>query len=139
MTQERTTIPVELLFHLEVDLGTRDTISDARVVVNVDGGRFEGPRLRGTVDGPAGDWLTLRGDGSAKLDLRATLRTDDGGLILMTFLGIAIITVDGSQARAAPLFETGDPRYAWLNRVQAVLIGGRRGLSRGVYNCYALL
>ena len=143
MTHEQTTIPVELLFRLEVDLGSRDVIGDGpqgtRVVVNVDGGRFEGPRLRGTVEGPAGDWLTLRGDGSARLDLRATLRTDDGALILMTFVGITIITEDGSQARAAPLFETGDPRYAWLNRVQAVLIGGRRGQSRGAYDCYALL
>jgi hypothetical protein len=143
MTQEQTTIAVDFLFHLEADLGSREIISDGpqgtRVIVNVTGGRFEGPRLSGTFEAPAGDWLTLRSDGSYKVDFRGTLRTNDGALILMTFFGIGIVTEDGSQTRGAPLFETSDPRYAWLNRVQTVIIGGRRGQSLGVYDCYALL
>jgi hypothetical protein len=143
MTHEQTTIPVEFLFHLEAELGSRDYLKDApqgtRAIVHVTGGRFEGPRLKGTVQGPAGDWLTVRGDGSYKLDVRATLRTDDDALILMTYNGIGIFTEDGSSIRGAPLFETGDPRYAWLNRVQAVSVGGRRGESLVVYDVYALL
>ena len=143
MTYEQTTIPVELLFRLEAELGSRDYIKDGpqgtRAIVKVTGGRFEGPRLNGTVHGPAGDWLTVRGDGSYKVDVRATLRTDDDALILMTFTGIGISTADGSSTRGAILFETGDPRYAWLNRVQAVLVGGRRGETLGVYDVYALL
>jgi hypothetical protein len=53
------------------------------------GGHFEGPRLRGTVlaDGSA-DWLLLRADGVLELDLRATLRTDDGALISMKSFGV---------------------------------------------------
>ena len=138
MTKEQTTIPVEFLFRLEAELGSREVISEGpqgtRVIANVTGGRFEGPRLKGTVEVPAGDWLTLRSDGSYKLDVRATLRTDDGALILLTYFGIGIPTEDGSMIRGAPLFETGDPRYAWLNRVQCVSIGGRRGTSLVVYD-----
>jgi hypothetical protein len=143
MAQERSSIPVEFLFRLEAELGSRDSIEDGpqggRRIVNVTGGRFEGPRLRGTVQVPAGDWITVRDDGSYKLDVRGTLRTDDGAHILMTYMGIGITTETGSSIRAAPLFETGDPRYAWLNRVQAVSIGGRRGVELVTYEVYALL
>src|SRR5262245_26936114 len=115
MTQEQSTLPVEFLFRFEADLGSRDTIKDApqgtRAIVNVTGGRFEGPRLKGTLGVPTGDWVTVRGDGSFKLDARVTLRTDDGALILMTYNGIGIFTEAGSSNRTAPFFETGDPRY----------------------------
>src|SRR5262249_13019553 len=65
-----------------VPLGTRRTAP-------ISGGIFEGPRLRGTVL-PAGsaDWQLLRADGVLEMDLRATLRTDDGALISMRSLGL---------------------------------------------------
>ena len=54
------------------------------------GGHFEGPRLRGTVlPGGSADWLLLRADGVLEMDLRATLRTDDGALISMTIVRLA--------------------------------------------------
>jgi len=34
-----------------------------RVIVDASTGTFEGPRLRGTVSGPGGDWVTVRADG----------------------------------------------------------------------------
>ena len=53
------------------------------------GGEFEGPRLRGTVlPGGSADWLLLRADGVLEMDLRATLRTDDGALISMRSFGL---------------------------------------------------
>lgn len=59
-----------------VPLGTRRTAP-------LSGGDFEGPRLRGTVVAAASaDWLLLRADGVLELDLRATLRTNDGALLL---------------------------------------------------------
>ena len=39
--------------------------------------------------------------------------------------------------RSAPLFETGDARYAWLTRVQAVGVGQRVGTTI-TYDIYAL-
>ena len=53
------------------------------------GGSFEGPRLRGTVPpGGSVDWLLLRADSVLELDLRATLRTDDGALVSMRSFGL---------------------------------------------------
>ena len=43
-------------------------------------GRFEGPRLKAAVQIPAGDWITNRADGSYRLDVRLTLKTDDGAV-----------------------------------------------------------
>jgi hypothetical protein len=143
MEQPPTTIPVEFLFRLEGELGARAVINDgpqgSRVIRNVTGGRFEGPRLKGAVEVPAGDWVTRRADGSVKLDVRLTLRTDDDAVILMTYTGIGAWQEDGASIRTAPLFETGDARYAWLNRVQAVGIGHSEGDSLVVYEVYALL
>jgi hypothetical protein len=39
--------------------------------------------------------------------------------------------------RIAPLFETGDSRYVWLTRLQAVGVGERVGTT-GKYDIYAL-
>ena len=99
-----------------------------RVVAIVTGGTFEGPKLRGTVDDSGGDWVTLRADGSIKLDVRALLHTHDGAEIFMHYEGIGLRQEDGSLKLAtAPLFETGDERYAWLNHVQAVSAGASSG------------
>src|SRR6476620_8657813 len=53
------------------------------------GGTFEGPRLRGTIlTGSSADWLLLRSDGVLEMDLRFTLRTDDGALVSMSSFGL---------------------------------------------------
>ena len=58
-----------------VPYGTRRTVP-------LSGGGFEGPRLRGTVlSGGSADFLLLRADGVLEMDLRVTLRTDDGALM----------------------------------------------------------
>ena len=105
------------------------------------GGTFDGPRLRGIVlPGGSADWLLLRADGVLELDLRATLRTDDGALISMRSFGLrhgppevlAAIgrgeVVDPARYyfRTTPRFETAHPSYAFLNRVVAVASGDRR-------------
>jgi hypothetical protein len=111
-----------------------------RVTAPIAGGHFEGPRLRGRVLPGGGDWTLLRSDGVLELDLRVTLQTDDGVLIHMTSFGLrhgppevlaALVRgdhVDPSTYyfRTTPRFETGDPRYAFLNRLLAVSSGDRR-------------
>lgn len=124
----RTTLPVAHLFTLVAEVAAPQLIEGgpqgSRMIVNVPGGHLRGDRVRGTIVGPTGDWLTLRPDGSARLDVRALVRTDDGALILMTYNGIATPKPGGGlSVRAAPLFETADARYAWLNTVQAISIG----------------
>jgi hypothetical protein len=105
--------------------------------VQIVGGRFEGPRIKASVQTPSGDWITNRPDGSYRLDVRLTLKTDDGALLLVTYNGIGHATSTGASLRAAPLFETGDSRYAWLTRLQAVAVGERVGTAL-TYDFYEL-
>jgi hypothetical protein len=125
--------------HLEI--GTRTVIENGpqgkRTIVSVVGGRFEGPRLKASVQGPAGDWVTNRADGGTRLDVRLTLKTDDGAVILMVYNGIGQPTNTGFSLRTAPLFETGDSRYVWLTRLQAVGVGESAGATVK-YDIYAL-
>jgi hypothetical protein len=90
----------------------------------ITGGSFEGERLRGIVLGGA-DWVTAAADGTFELDLRLTLKTDDGALIHMTFAGVRDDT--NHYFRTLPRFETAAPKYSFLNRLLAVGVGdGRR-------------
>jgi len=113
-------------------------LGDRRVVV-LEGGTFEGSRLRGTVLKGGTDWILGRTDGALQLDVRLTLKTDDGELIGMTYRGVRhgpaeVIerlnrgdTVDASEYyfRTAPFFETSSAKYGWLNRVVAIATGHR--------------
>jgi hypothetical protein len=143
MAEGQAVIAVQYLGKITFDIGTRRLIQDGpqgtRALVPVLGGRFEGPKLRAALTPPAGDWITMRPDGTHRLDVRVTWATDDGAVILMTYNGIGHLTESGGTIRMAPLFETGDARYAWLNRLQAVGIGGRTGEERVEYEIYALL
>ena len=134
-------LDVDHLFTLtaEVGISAESVISGgpagSRTIANVLSGSFSGPRVKGTVVPPGGDWVYVRESGSVKLDVRLLLVTDDGASILMSYNGIGR-TVDGElQLRTAPTFETGDERYAWLNDVQAVALGvsGKGTVSYEVY------
>ena len=107
----------------------------------ITGGTFEGPRLRGTVvPGASADWLLLRSDGVLELDLRVTLHTDDGALISMRSFGLRhgppdviaamgrgeVVDPSTYYFRTTPRFETGHPKYAFLNRIIAIGSGDRR-------------
>ena len=131
----------EYLGRLRAEIGTRTVIENGpqgtRTIVQIVGGRFEGPRVKASIETPAGDWITNRADGSYRLDVRLTLKTDDGALILVTYNGIGQTTEGGASLRCAPLFETGDSRYAWLTRLQAVGVGERLGTTVS-YDIYAL-
>lgn len=143
MAEAQTSVPVEYLGRVTFEIGTRVIIEagpqGTRAIVPVVGGSFEGSKIHAHLSAPAGDWITMRSDGTYKLDVRVTWITTDGAAILMTYSGIGQLTETGSTIRSAPLFEVGDPRYAWLNRIQAIGIGGRTGESRVVYEIYALL
>ena len=134
-----------LLMTLHVKVGTLLNIGavpcGTRRTALLGGGTFEGPRLRGTIlPGASADWQLLRPDGVLEMDVRFTLRTDDGALILMRSFGlrhgppdvIAAIgrgeTVDPSTYyfRTLPRFETAHPAYSFLNRLIAVASGDRR-------------
>lgn len=112
------TVTIRLKFGQPIPKGPAGT----RIVVEVLEGRVEGERIKGTLEGPGGDWFVVGPDGTGTLDVRAQIRTDDGALVYAHYLGRTDgrEAVKGAPMYVAPTFETGDERYAWLNRIQAV-------------------
>jgi hypothetical protein len=129
------------LFDMVVDLHPRQDFDQGplgrRVLFGSAGGTFEGETLRGAVLAGGGDWALFRANGVMTLDVRLTLRTDDGALVLMTYGGRWVTPPELREAmsdqgrrheidpahyyfRTNPLFETGSDRYAWLNDVVAI-------------------
>lgn len=108
-----------------------------RRIFDVTGGSFEGPRLRGSVQASGGDWILLDADGVGRLDVRATLETDDGARLYVQYYGVIVMSPKVQEALGrgegtafgdtefftTPRIETGDPRYAWLNRLVCVAEG----------------
>jgi hypothetical protein len=70
-----------------------------RTVVNVGGGTFEGPKLKGTVIGPGADWPLRVSDTLRVLDVRTLLVTDDNAKIYTTYRGL-IHTPPGGELLA---------------------------------------
>jgi len=110
-----------------------------RRIVNILGGTFEGPKVKGKVLPGGADWQIIREDGFTEVDARYTLQTDKGRLIYVSNIGMrhappdvmkrlnAGETVDPSLIyfRAVPKFETADPDLAWLTRSIFVATGER--------------
>jgi hypothetical protein len=110
-----------------------------RVVVPVSGGTFDGPRLRGTVIGPGGDWIDARPDGSSVLDVRVLLQTHDNRKIYMHWRGIYYAPPGSAPyARILPMFETGAGEYLWLNHIVAVGVH-RTQPGKVAYRVYQIL
>ncbi|MEG3123649.1 DUF3237 domain-containing protein [Sphingomonas sp. GB1N7] len=129
-----------------------DVPAGRRGMFPVDGGRFEGDRLRGTVLGDGADWVTWRPDGAMVIDVRLMLLTHDDALIAMHYVGLLcartpdaqaalqrreVIAYEDSYIRTTPRFETSDPRYAWLNRVIAVA-NGHRAVEGPMYQVFEI-
>ena len=122
---------------MHVDLEAPQVIGQTpmglRQIYIVKGGAFEGPKLRGTILPGGGDWATIRPDGALQLDVRATVRTDDGAMIYAYYTGYIHPVTTAMRAAAgedvplgeyyfytAPVFQTGASQYDWLNRTVAV-------------------
>ena len=123
-----------------------------RINFRVTSGEINGPTLRGKLRPTGGDWLTLRTDGVAHLDVRVTFESEDGALIDASYTGVADLGEDGHSRflagepppsglplRVVPRFQTSHPAYAWLNRLQCLGIG-ESFLERGEvrYDVYAV-
>ncbi|HSA89142.1 MAG TPA: DUF3237 domain-containing protein [Burkholderiales bacterium] len=132
------------LFRAEITLAAAQELGETpqgrRRIIGITGGRFSGGRLSGRVLPGGADWQLVRPDGVADLDARYTLETSDGALIYVRNRGYRHGPADilkrlasGESVdpglyymRTTPRFETGDPRYTWLNRVVCVASGARR-------------
>ena len=138
---------LEPFAHAEIALAPAHELGEAplgrRRIIPITGGRFSGPRIAARVLGGGADWQIVRRDGVAELDARYTLQTDDGALIDVRNHGLRhgpaeVLAklargepVDPSSyyMRTTPRFETGDERYAWLNRMVCVATGARHAAA----------
>jgi len=132
-------LPVEFLYAIHLDTGKPVLVNNGpagtKFIAPVVSGSFDGPKLKGTIVAPGGDWVTIAGDGHMLLDVRLCMITDDDAAIYCSYRGLLLRGEGGAKAYATPLFETGDERYAWLNRVQAVGLGsaGPGGVDYEIY------
>jgi hypothetical protein len=109
---------------------TGGPMGSRRVLVEFFDIRIEGERLRASQHGAmAGDWLVVGPDDTATLDIRFCLQTHDGALVYVHTGGRADAKTFGSGGATylAPLFETADQRYRWLNTIQAIAKGHATG------------
>ena len=134
---------LEPLCHVAVKIGAPQllgaVLTGERRIIPITGGRFEGAKMRGEILPGGADWQIVAADGTAILEARYTLRTDDGALIYVKNNGfrhgppeVLAAIARGEQVdpikyyfRATPTFETGDKKYAWLNRIICVCSGVR--------------
>ena len=134
-------------------VGEREVIGQTpdglRWNVHVTGGEVTGPRVFGKIRPLSGDWMTIRRDGVAILDVRLTIETNDSALIYVTYSGILDFGEDGYEQslqglsrppipiRTALRFYTSHPSYLWLNRLLCLGIGStipdRRQVAYDVY------
>lgn len=115
------------------------TPAGTRMIYEVASGSITGERLNAKLAGhSAADWMLVGPDGTGMLDVRSLIETDDGALIFIQYGGrVDLSEGTGAPLYATPRFETGDPRYAWLNKLQAVGKGTLRG-STLTYDLYEL-
>ena len=135
----------ELRFAFEIEVGVStpldlgQTQAGHRRVIPIAGGVVSGPRLQGRILPVGADWQILRPDGTADLDARYTIQTDDGALIYVMNRGVRhgpaeVLdrlnrgeSVDPASYyfRSAASFETSAPQHMWLTRAIVVGVGER--------------
>ena len=128
------TMSLDVDFSMITRIGT--TPAGTRGIASVTGGRFDGERVMGHVVGGS-DWFLVRPDGIMVIDVRMTLKTDDGVSIYLAYHGRLsaspahmarfnigeILARDDYSLTVSATFECGHPRYQWLNDLVCVGTG----------------
>jgi hypothetical protein len=132
---QTTQITTEYLMTVYVPLDPPQVIDKTLFIYNVrEGGWFKGPKIGGKVIAPSADWERVMPGGNYRLDVRATLKTEDGALVYIAYNGIVSLSKESFDRLmkgetltskelyfiAAPTMETSSDKYAWLNHVQCV-------------------
>ena len=132
---QTTQITTEYLMTVYVPLDPPQRIDNSLFIWNVhEGGWFKGPKISGKVIAPSASWERIMPGGNGRCDVRATLKTDDGALLYMTYNGISSLSKESFDRLmkgetltskdlyfvAAPTLQTSSDKYAWLNHVQCV-------------------
>jgi hypothetical protein len=141
------TFPVPTLTHVCDLFVNLDPIRDMgqgragqRRIIPIIGGQVTGPRLSGHILNLGADWQTIWSNGVAELDTRYAIETDDGATVEIKNYGyrhgpahVIAAIARGEEVpqsdyymRTHARLESGDPRYAWVNRTLFVGTGARK-------------
>jgi hypothetical protein len=140
---------------IEGPLGrTSNAANGDRLCWQVTEASLEGPRISAVLAMAGSDWIRLGRDGIRRQDLRATLLTDDGELVLFRY-DLALIrpserflaaldrggetSFDDQYMRIEPQFEAGAGSYAWLTESLFVGRGRLSGPNEIAYEIYRVL
>jgi hypothetical protein len=144
LTQDAPQPPrLEFAFEVRAEVANPTVVgplpTGTRRIIDILGGTFQGPKLKGKLLPGGADWQLIRDDGFTEIDARYTLQTDTGHLIYVSNVGIrhappevmkrlnAGEKVDPSLIyfRAVPKFETAAPELQWLMRSIFIATGER--------------
>lgn len=135
---------LEFVYEAEGSLGAPIPIGDTadgtrRIIPIFEGGRVEGPLIKGALMGNAADWQLTRPDGVTVADAMYALKTDDGVVIQIRNKGLrhgppevmarlaAGDPVDPAEYyfRTVPEFIAPIGKYDWMNKSIFVCSGAR--------------
>ena len=135
MALDNPTVSISTEYLMTVEFLMETLVPPApRGITNIPvGGTVHGPKINGIIIPPGGDWPYAMPDGTIRLDVRFTIKTDDGEFILTEYNAVVVPskevldkfakaeTVNSNELYwiGAPRFTTSSKKYAWLNGVQA--------------------
>ena len=110
-----------------------------RRIIQILGGAFDGPLLRGSIHAGGADWQLVRADNVAELDARYTLVTDSGVTVYVQNCGIRyaeaavmerlakgeLVAANEYYFCSTPSFETDSAELQWLRRSIFIGVGTR--------------
>jgi hypothetical protein len=148
----------EFLFDLEISLNTPQVIGPVlkgtRMIFPFKDGSVKSDKINGKILDCSADWGLVLDSTTFKMDVRATIQTDDGALIYIAYSGYdhasaknyaRISSGKGYELspndyyfRSSVFFETNATKYAWLNHTIAVGVGRFPGPGKVAYRVYAI-
>ncbi|NSL87624.1 DUF3237 domain-containing protein [Chitinophaga sp. Mgbs1] len=137
----------EFLLDLEIDLNPAQQVGQVlkgtRTIYPFKGGAVKGDKINGKILESGADWGLVLDSNTFKIDVRATVKTDDDALIYVTYSGFKHSNGKSTAPaddyfRTAVSFETNAPKYAWLNHTVAVGVGRLPGPGKVAYRIYAI-
>ncbi|SEW36842.1 DUF3237 domain-containing protein [Chitinophaga arvensicola] len=148
----------EFLFDFEISLHPPQAIgkvlTGTRLIYPFKDGQVKGDKINGKVLDCGGEWGLVVDSSTFKMDVRATIQTNDGALIYIAYSGYnyasgknAVLMREGKGSelspsdyyfRSVPVFETSSPKYAWLNHTVAVGVGRFPSPGKIIYRIYAI-
>ena len=122
----------EFLYEAIVDIADVQNLGQSlqgqRFIVNILGGEFNGPCLKGKVLPGGADRQLLRPDGVKELDALYEIQTDDGTVITVhNQVVVDMPTQEQRYARSVVKFRAPAGQYEWLNR--RVFVGNLESLK----------